>query len=258
MTTGGPVVIMLRFAFVYQTLLQMSHQDAGIPMSIYDQQNQDAVPDHDGSERQDQTVFIIDDDDDLRKSLTFMLESFRLKIKAFASAIAFLEDLDPHADGCAIIDIRMPGMDGIELQEQLIKLNAMFPVLILTAEAEVPQVVEAMKNGAHHLLLKSAQEEQIVERVFKALDYSRELQKKNRDIIQTANLILSLSPREKEVLDLVIDGFLSREIAEKLKIKIKTVEAHRGNMMGKMGTSNVAELIHKILEFRASNHKSEK
>ncbi len=227
-------------------------------MSDFNPQDQSTVLEQNDSEREDQTVFIIDDDDDLRKSLTFMLESFGLNIKAFSSAAEFLENLDPHADGCAIIDIRMPGMDGIELQEKLIKLNAMFPVIILTAEAEVPQVVEAMKNGAHHLLLKSVTEKEIVDRVFKALDYSRELQRKNRDIIQTGKLISKLSPREKEVMDLVTDGLLSRQIADTLNIKVKTVEAHRGNMMGKMGTSNVAELVHKILEYRASNPDSDK
>ena len=226
-------------------------------MSTTNQHIHAPSPDHNAIDRRDQTVFIIDDDDDLRRSLTFMLEAFGLNIKAFASAAEFLEVLNPRADGCAIIDIRMPGMDGIELQEQLVKLNTMFPVLILTAEAEVPQVVEAMKNGAHHLLLKSATEQEIVNRVFKALDYSRELQLKSRDIIQTANLISKLSPREKEVMNLVTDGLLNREIAERLDIKVKTVEAHRGNMMGKMGTSNVAELVHKILEFRRSGYETE-
>lgn len=206
---------------------------------------------------EEQTVFVVDDDDDLRKSLTFMLESFHLKVKAYASADAFLKDIDPHTDGCAIIDIRMPGMDGIELQKQLIKENATFPVLILTANAEVPQVVEAMKNGAHHLLLKSAKEKEIIDHVLSALEYSRKLQKKNRDILQTGKLIDTLSQREGEVMGYVVDGSLSREIAEELKITVKTVESHRGKVMKKMGTSNVAELIHKIIEFRGSNSNTE-
>ncbi|MBL4885872.1 MAG: response regulator transcription factor [Planctomycetaceae bacterium] len=204
-----------------------------------------------------QTVFIIDDDDDLRKSLAFMMESFHLKVKAYSSATAFLDDLDPHADGCAIVDIRMPGMDGIELQEQLIKRHAMFPVLILTANAEVPRVVEAMQNGAHHLLLKSAKEDEIVDRVFKALEYSRKLQKKNLDIIQTRKLIASLSRRESQVMNYVVDGSFNREIAEILSITVKTVEAHRAKVMKKMGSSNVAELVHEIIEFRRSDSQEE-
>lgn len=197
-----------------------------------------------------QIVFLIDDDRDVRDSLTFLFEGYHLKVQAFSSGAEFLDQLQPHVDGCAIIDIRMPGMTGMELQQKLKELHVTFPIIMLTAHADVPVAVEAIKQGAYDFILKSASQHEIVTTVLAALKHSRSHHQHVCELNNTRQLVNTLSKRELEVVDLVVEGLTSREISEKLNIKIKTVDAHRANLMRKMGASNVADLINKIVTLR--------
>lgn len=203
-----------------------------------------------------QVVYLVDDEPDVRESMTFFLESFHLKVESFGSGQAFLDEISPEATGCAVIDIRMPGMLGTEVHQRLKEMHATFPVIMLTAHADVPVAVESMKQGAFNFLLKSASQHEIISTIQDALRHSRlhrdQLQQRNR----TRDLVNSLSKRELQVADLVIEGYTSREISDHLDIKVKTVDAHRANLMRKMSASNLADLINKIVTLRSSEDNS--
>lgn len=206
------------------------------------------------TDESEQTVFLVDDDDNVRNSLTFFLEGYHLKVQTFSNGHEFLEKVDPQADGCLILDIRMPGLSGMEVQMRLKQMHASFPIIVLTAHADVPVAVESIKQGAYDFLLKSSSQHEIISTVQEALKHSRRNREVIRELNRTRALMQSLSKRELEVVDLVIEGLTSREISERLDIKIKTVDAHRANLMRKMGAANVADLINKIVTLRNTDH----
>lgn len=197
-----------------------------------------------------QVVYIIDDDEDVRRSMKFLLEGHHLTVQTFNSGSAFFDQFDQNVDGCAVIDIRMPGMSGMEVQQRLKEMHVTFPVIMLTAHADVPVAVEAIKQGAIDFVLKSASQHEIVSTIQEALRHSRTHHQEVCERNKIRNLMSTLSRRELEVVDLVIEGLTSREISERLDIKTKTVDAHRANLMRKMGATNVADLINKVVTLR--------
>ncbi len=197
-----------------------------------------------------QTVYLIDDDDDVRQSLKFLLEGYHLSVQTFSSGQDFLDQVEPNMDGCVVIDIRMPGMNGMEVQQKLKDLHVTFPVIMLTAHADVPVAVEAIKQGAFDFVLKNASQHEIVTTIQNALRHSRNHHQEICELNKIRNLLNTLSKRELQVVDLVIEGLTSREISEQLDIRIKTVDAHRANLMRKMGATNVADLINKVVTLR--------
>lgn len=203
-----------------------------------------------------QTVFLVDDEPDVRESMTFFLESFHLKVEAYESGQEFLDNVLPDAEGCAVVDIRMPGMLGTEVQQRLKEMRATFPVVMLSAHADVPVAVEAMKQGAYNFLLKSASQHEIIATIQDALRFGRQHRQQLRGLNRTRELVNTLSRREIQVADLVIEGYTSREISDQLNIKVKTVDAHRANLMRKMEASNVADLINKIVTLRSNDEQS--
>lgn len=197
-----------------------------------------------------QTVYLIDDDEDVRTSLKFLLEGYHLTVRTFSSGTEFFDQIEQDIDGCAVIDIRMPGMGGMEVQQRLKEMHVTFPAIMLTAHADVPVAVEAIKQGAFDFILKSASQHEIVTTIQSALKHSRKHHQEVCERNKVRNLMNTLSRRELEVLDLVIEGLTSREISEKLDIKTKTVDAHRANLMRKMNATNVADLINKVVTLR--------
>ncbi|HCS52056.1 response regulator [Rubinisphaera sp.] len=204
-----------------------------------------------------QKVFIIDDNKDVRESLSFLLRSVQLNVETFATGSEFLSSIDPHTDGCAIIDILMPTMSGTELLKELKKKKVYFPVIMLTAHADVPVAVESMRLGAYHFLQKNCLEQELIDCVRNALRFSRSIHHECRNEIELQKLLDSLSNREKQVMELVVEGQTSRQVADNLGIAVKTVDAHRANMMKKLGVNNVAELIHKVIMYRSDDIPSE-
>ncbi|HBN76838.1 MAG TPA: DNA-binding response regulator [Planctomycetaceae bacterium] len=204
-----------------------------------------------------QTVFIIDDNTDVRESLSFLLRSVQLNVETFSSGPEFLNSIDPRTDCCAIIDILMPTMSGTELLRELKKKKIFFPVIMLTAHADVPVAVESMRLGAYHFLQKNCLEQELIDCVQNALRFSRSVHHDCRNEIEMHKLLESLSNREKQVMDLVVEGQTSRQVAENLGIAVKTVDAHRANMMKKLNVNNVAELIHKVIMYRPDEDSSE-
>ena len=190
------------------------------------------------------TVFIVDDDDAFRQSLKFLVESVGLNVRAFSSANQFIDQYDPAIPGCVVLDVRMPGMSGLELQEQLRERNCNIPVIVITAFGDVPMAVRAMKHGAIDFFQKPFNSDQILlDQVQKAILDDVEQHRIRVEKQRVANRAELLTKRELEVMELVVTGLSSKEIADQLRVSFKTVEAHRAKIMKKMQAKSVPHLI---------------
>lgn len=189
------------------------------------------------------TVFIIDDDPDLCQSLKWLLESVQLHIEIYHSGAAYLEAYDPHREGCLLIDLRMPGMSGLQLLEQLNARQNPIPVIIISAHGDVPLAVRAMKIGAVDFISKPFNEHLLVERIQELITQDRRRQPHVRQASHYAKQFESLTQREREVMRQVVMGKLNKQIAHALGISMKTVEQHRSQVMEKMQAKSLAELV---------------
>lgn len=193
------------------------------------------------------TVFVVDDDEAMRESLTWLIESVGLKVETFASADSFLQAYYPGRSGCLLLDVRMPGMSGLELQGHLQDQQITLPVIMITGHGDVPMAVRAMKAGAIDFIEKPFNDEQLLESIRNALavdDTRRDEQSFKADIASRLEL---LTPRETEVMDMVTAGKSNKEIANALGVSAKTVEAHRAKVMEKMQAGSLAELVRLVL-----------
>jgi two-component system, LuxR family, response regulator FixJ len=193
------------------------------------------------------TVIVVDDDDAVRTSLKLLLKSVGLPVETYASALEFLEHFDAERPGCLVLDIRMPGMSGLELQERLNGMHAMIPVVFITGHGDVPMAVEAMQHGAVDFIQKPFRDQDLIDRINQALEKDKENRAglRARDAIRQR--ILDLTPREKEVLDLVTAGKANKVIAGDLNVSQRTVEIHRARVMEKMGASSLAHLVRMVI-----------
>jgi len=186
-----------------------------------------------------QTVFIIDDESAVCEALRYLFESIHLNVKTYKGAHLFLKEYNSDAQGCIIVDVRMPIMSGLELLEQLKLLNNRLPVIIITGYADIPMAIRAMKSGAVDFIVKPFNDQFLLETV----------QKHTNRIIDTDAIeyinerINRLTQRERQIIDMISEGKLNKEIAYELNISISTVEAHRANIMQKMQAKNLAHLI---------------
>ncbi|MFK7815209.1 MAG: response regulator transcription factor [Gammaproteobacteria bacterium] len=201
------------------------------------------------NERQ-QIVSIIDDDEDVRDSLVELIDSIGLQAKSYASAIHFLDEADINQAGCILADVRMPGMSGIELQHKLNDLDASQPLIIMTGHGDITMAVQAMKDGAFEFLQKPFRDQELLECIAKAL----ELDNKNLNELEsqhaTQKLVKSLTIREREVIDKVLEGKVNKIIARELDISVRTVEIHRSHAMEKLCVKSVAELVKIMLSIQ--------
>jgi two-component system, LuxR family, response regulator FixJ len=194
------------------------------------------------------TVFVVDDDPAVRHSLRWLMESVGLPIETYASGQDFLDAYDAQRPGCIVIDVRMPGMSGLELQDRLQKLGCKLPMIVLTAYGDVPTAVRAMRTGAVHFFEKPVENKPLLAQIRLSLedDGKRYLDAATR--LQLEARYRRLTPRESQVLEEVVNGFSSKEIGEHLKVSYKTIEAHRSKIMRKMETNNVPHLIRMYME----------
>ena len=188
-------------------------------------------------------VSVVDDDEAVRDSLKWLLEANRYQVSCFARAEDFLVQYDAAKTACLILDVRMPGMSGLELQEQLVARGANLPILFITGHGDVPMAVATMKKGAVDFIEKPFNESDLrasVERMLAAAETEAESRRRDR---QRDTLLARLTARERQVLDCIVAGRLNKQIADDLGISIKTVEAHRANIMDKLNAGTVADLL---------------
>ena len=193
-------------------------------------------------------VFIVDDDEAVRSSLRLLLKSVGLVPSALASAREFLDKYDPAQPGCLVLDVRMPEMSGLELQEQLNLKGAVLPVIFITGHGDVPMAVEAMQAGAFDFLQKPFRDQDLIDRIQRALDKDRT----NRAALNERTLIRerlqSLTPREREVLAMVTSGKANKVVAADLGVSQRTIEIHRARVMEKMSAASLAQLVRMVMD----------
>jgi two-component system, LuxR family, response regulator FixJ len=207
----------------------------------------------DPGKQQPPRVFIVDDDEAVRNSLRLLVKSVGLSAVTANSAQEFLATYDPVDPGCLILDVRMPGMSGIELQQQLNLRGAVIPVIFITGHGDIPMAVEAMQQGAFDFLQKPFRDQDLIDRVQRALEKDRA----NRaELLERAGIRKrrdSLTPREREVLELVASGKPNKVMAADLGLSQRTVEIHRARVMEKMGASSLAQLVRMVLDLQEPN-----
>jgi two-component system response regulator FixJ len=188
-------------------------------------------------------VHVVDDDEAVRDSLSMLLETAGLSVRTYDSATAFLTALPNLIAGCVLTDVRMPGLDGLELQRRLTELGVRLPVIVMTGHGDVPIAVEALKAGAADFLEKPFDDAQLLAAVSSALASSRRTHDEAAALAQIAARIASLTPREREVLDRLVAGQPNKTIAYDLGSSPRTVEVHRARVMEKMGVRSLPELV---------------
>jgi FixJ family two-component response regulator len=188
-------------------------------------------------------VYVVDDDEAVRDSVQWLLEADGFRVKSFDSAETFLSRYDARELACLILDVRMSGMSGLELQDKLIERRAPLPIIFITGHGDVPMAVQSMKKGAMDFIQKPFDEQQLRAMVVKMLEIAREKHAEYQDSATRDALLAKLTTRESQVLERIVAGRLNKQIADDLGISIKTVEAHRANIMEKLGANTVADLL---------------
>jgi FixJ family two-component response regulator len=188
-------------------------------------------------------VYVVDDDPSMRRALTNLFESVDLKVEAFGSAQEILQSKRPEVPSCLVLDIRLPGLSGLDLQADLAKANINTPIIFITGHGDIPMTVRAMKGGAVDFLTKPVRDQDMLDAVRAAIDRDR----KRRDIEKTVSSVKSrfesLTPRERDVLSLVASGLMNKQVAAELGLAEITIKIYRGQIMRKMGAKSLADLV---------------
>jgi FixJ family two-component response regulator len=188
-------------------------------------------------------VFVVDDDDSLRESLGSLFRSVGLEVRTFASTQAFLRTKLPDAPSCLVLDVRLPGMSGLDFQGELAKSDIHLPIVFMTGHGDIPMTVKAMKAGAVEFLTKPVREQDLLDAVRIGIERSNEDQQKDRSLAKIRASYEVLTPREQEVFGLVTRGLMNKQIAGEMNVSEITVKVHRGNVMRKMSARSLAELV---------------
>jgi two-component system response regulator DctR len=198
------------------------------------------------------TVHIVDDDEAIRDSLSWLFRSRGVGVVTWPSGEDFLKDWTPDLQGCILLDMRMDGMSGLEVFDRLISLQARQPVIFLTGHGDIPLAVECLKQGAADFLEKPFNDNNLVDRVLDALHKAKERAASDRQRDELRRKRAQLSPRENEVLSMILEGLLNKQIADKLDITVRTIEVHRAHIMEKMDARNAVELA-RLISFTEKN-----
>jgi two-component system response regulator FixJ len=194
------------------------------------------------------TVFIVDDDEGVRNSLRFLLKSVGLATRALDSASEFLETYEPSQPGCLVLDVRMPGMSGLELQQQLNLRGAVIPVIFITGHGDIPMAVEAMQQGAFDFLQKPFRDQDLIDRIQRALERDARNRSALNEHARIRERLELLTPREREVLALMTRGKPNKVMAAELGVSQRTVEIHRARVMEKSGAASLAQLVRMVMD----------
>ncbi|MBP2293314.1 response regulator transcription factor [Azospirillum rugosum] len=194
------------------------------------------------------TVYVVDDDPAMLHSLAWLIGSLGVPVESFASAEEFLRAVKPDRPGCLVTDVRMPGMSGLELQDTLSRAGSLLAVVVITGHADVPMAVRALRAGAVDFIEKPFNDQVLLDRVHEALEKSRRAWEEQARKAHVRSLLARLTPRERQVADLVVAGKPNKVIAAEISLSPKTVEVHRHNVMEKLGVGSVADLTRLLLE----------
>ena len=194
------------------------------------------------------TVYVVDDDDAIRDSLRWLLEANDYKVELYDSGESFIAKYDPNAIAVLVLDVRMPGMSGLEVQEHLLARKADLPIIFITGHGDVPMAVRALKKGAVDFIEKPFQQAALKAQVEHMLNEARERRMKNERQSLNEALLAKLTPREQQVLERIVAGRLNKQIADDLGISIKTVEAHRASIMDKTNSGTGADLMRVVMD----------
>jgi FixJ family two-component response regulator len=189
------------------------------------------------------TVFVIDDDGSIREALKDLLESVGLRVETFASAPEFLQSSHSDAPSCLVLDIRMPGLSGLDLQREMAEANIHTPIIFITGHGDIPMTVRAMKAGAVEFLTKPFRDQDLLDAIQQALDHDRAARQEQAETAELRSRFDSLTPRESEVFALVVTGLLNKQIALQLGTSEITIKQHRHQVMRKMNADSFAELV---------------
>ncbi len=191
----------------------------------------------------EQKVYVVDDDEGVRDGLALLLATIGLPCELFDSAQGFLDSYDEKQGGCLVLDIRMPRMTGLDLQETLIAMGSRLPIIFITGHGDIPMAVEAMRRGAVDFIRKPFREHDLLDRINEALAVDDTVRKQAMDRQAVKDRLARLSDREREVFERVADGEMNKMIAADLGISERTVEVHRGQVMKKLGVKTLAQLV---------------
>jgi two-component system response regulator FixJ len=192
------------------------------------------------------TVYVVDDDEGIRHSLALLIGAIGLKVRVFSDAASFLDTFDPTLRGCIVADLKMPGLNGLEMQERLNAVNCRMPIIFLSGHGDVPAAVRALRHGAVDFLEKPFNPKLLLERIEQAIETDAQLSAVAEKTAEIAGRVSSLTAREREIMSLVADGKSSKVIALDLGISERTVELHRSRIMKKMSARSVADLVRMI------------
>ncbi len=202
------------------------------------------------------TVFVVDDDEAVRNSLRFLLRSVGLPTQTLPSATEFLATYQPTQPGCLVLDVRMPAMSGLELQQQLNLRGATLPVIFITGHGDIPMAVEAMQHGAFDFLQKPFRDQDLIDRIQKALAKDAKTRTALKEHERIRRRLESLTPREREVLALLTQGKANKVMAADLGVSQRTVEIHRARVMEKSGASSLAQLVRMVMDLAPEQKRS--
>lgn len=188
-------------------------------------------------------VFVVDDDPAVRQALQSLFRSVGLRVQVFSSAAEFLTGKAPSVPGCLVLDVRLPGVSGLDFQTELAKANIQIPIVFITGHGDIPMTVRAMKAGAVQFLPKPFRDQDLLDAVRVALDRDRARRENDKATSMLTNNYRSLTAREQQVMALVTSGLMNKQVAGEIGISEITVKVHRGNVMRKMGTRSLADLV---------------
>jgi FixJ family two-component response regulator len=188
-------------------------------------------------------IYVVDDDDGMRRALDTLLSTVGYKTAVYSRPTEFLANFKADAPGCLVLDIRMPDMSGLEVQQQLNRMGSMMPVIFITGHGDVPMAVQAMKEGAFEFIQKPFRDQDLLDRINHALKQDAENRSTVARRAEVQHRLQTLTPRERQVMDMVVDGAANKVIAIDLNLSERTVEIHRAKVMEKMGARSVAHLV---------------
>ena len=189
------------------------------------------------------TVYLVDDDPGVRRSAKELIESIGLRVQAFGSAREFLEAQRADAPGCLVLDIRLPGLSGLDLQRELAKTSSPLPIIFISGHGDIPMTVQAMKAGAIEFLPKPFRDQQLLDAISQAIERDRLARNERREVGELRRRYDSLTPREREVMTFVVKGLLNKQVGAELGMSETTVKLHRGQVMQKMKAESLADLV---------------